>query len=166
MYDKTQWRPTYFVSAEGIGKTDEYNLRKDIEKTLDKNTHFFVQIGQKGIFNNFFQSKCKSYKFFTTCNHGITHSPPEKWHLPTMCHYGGSLFVAMQYATVLGYSPLYLVGCDLAGGHFKGYGSDKNFTDVWLKAHEIAHKSRDEIYNATEGGILEFYPRVDIMEVL
>jgi len=166
MYYKTSWRPSHYVMAEARGRIDEYEMRKDLKEIANKNTTCHIQWGLKGIFNKNLQSKCNGYELFYTCKHGITNNPPDSWHLPQLCHYGGSLFVAMQIATREGYSPLYLIGCDLVGGHFDGYGNMRDDAELWLNAHKIANNSRDEIYNATIGGNLEVYPRVDIMEVI
>ena len=94
--------------------------------------------------------------------------------------------IALQLAATLGHNPLYLVGCDLGfvpevegeptTNHFDP--EYRTFDDFPLEErdatlismHKIAKRSAGEmgifIYNATVGGSLEVYPRVDINEVL
>jgi len=116
---------------------------------------------------------------------------PRSWHfssrgrLREYCSFGGSLSVAIQLVCFgMGkratYDAIYLIGCDL------GYkdGAVNHFADDYYEcvteltpaeiveedkiyAHEIAKKcSPIPIFNATIGGELEVYPRVDIWEEL
>jgi len=119
---------------------------------------------------------------------------PTEWHLPIPCDYGGGISIALQVAASLGYTPIYLVGCDLYKyrgpddpdiNHFDPdycpyktkRGEELITPERWASTnrrlvigHEIAKRSAAAmgiaIYNATVGGILEGYQRVDINEVL
>lgn len=102
----------------------------------------------------------------------------QSWHLPELCTAFGGMSTMIQLAS-LEYDEIYLLGCDL------GYTPDVN------KNHAIPNYTKDErdksemdnrnmlhlhemarrccpvpIYNATVGGYLEVYPRVDIFELL
>lgn len=116
---------------------------------------------------------------------------PQKWHMvgkdriTEYCSFGGSLSVAIQVACFgMGrrekYDAIYLLGCDLG---YKDYESNHfidSYRDVIVEhtpssiieedkihAHKIAKAcSPIPIYNATIGGSLEVYERVDIMDVL
>ena len=117
---------------------------------------------------------------------------PDEWHwrmkgktIKEFCSFGGSLAVAIQLVNFemgkrASYDAIYLLGCDLG---FSKQGKDHFIDDYYdyendpippevreadlLHAHEIAHKcSPIPIYNATIGGELEVYPRVNIWEVL
>ena len=110
--------------------------------------------------------------------------------------YGSSMTAVLQIAVYMGFNPIYLLGCDLGykafewgekdPNHFgKGYDaltqkdgrrvemtewfvSRGNERTVW--GHMVVKEACDslgvEVYNATLGGKLEVYPRVDLMEVL
>lgn len=115
---------------------------------------------------------------------------PTKWHMnnrdriDTYCSFGGSLGVAIQLVNFderfAGCEEIYLLGCDMGfkdseSSHFvDDYDDYKNEkTPAWLveadkiHAHEIANKcSKIPIMNATIGGSLEVYPRVDIRSLL
>lgn len=76
-----------------------------------------------------------------------------------------------QIAKTEGYSPLYLVGCDLGTDHFDsdyGYWGEMPKDEVrqtQIHMHEIINRET-ETYNATIGGELEVYERVNMREVL
>lgn len=115
---------------------------------------------------------------------------PQKWHMSNRdriteyCSFGGSLGVAIQIVNFderfRGCDEIYLVGCDMG---FKD-GEPNHFVDDYdshtkdpipastveadkIHAHEIANTcSKIPIMNATIGGSLEVYPRVDIRSLL
>ena len=119
---------------------------------------------------------------------------PNAWHLPTLCKFGTSAAIALQLAVLKGFNPIYVVGMDLGfkplGERQKTWEDPNHFTPdygVWdmhckdaicagrknnthHHAHKMAKKYCDEngiqIYNATLGGELEVYERVDLQEVL
>jgi len=158
------WRPTNYVLAEEAGVRDEPRIRRDLREIALKVNACYFQAGLIGL-TQVPHPNCL-FEFFTTCQHANT-GPPETWHLPELCAYGSSVHVALQIATLQGYSPLYLLGCDLVGGHFAdNYGESLVQTNLWRHAHEIAHRSNPEIYNATIGGDLEAYTRVEMEDVL
>lgn len=95
--------------------------------------------------------------------------------------------VFLQLAHWMGFSPLYLVGCDLGYKTFKEGEPDPNhwiedyelykrprraannnirMQKVHVEMSKIAKKQGIEVYNATIGGELETYERVDIYELL
>jgi hypothetical protein len=102
----------------------------------------------------------------------------QSWHLPSLCTAFGGMSTMIQIAS-MEYDEIYLLGCDL------GYTStmslnhaipfytkdlrDKSEMDNrnMLHLHEMARRcSPVPIYNATVGGVLEVYPRVNLLEVL
>ena len=121
---------------------------------------------------------------------------PWEWHLPKICTRGGGVSIAIQTAVLQGCNPIYLLGCDLYKyrgpddadiNHFhpdycpyktrKSTGEEMIGPDDWerlnkrlIKVHTMARDSATEmgvsVYNATVGGALEVYERVDIHEVL
>ena len=89
-------------------------------------------------------------------------------------------FVALQMAAYLGFEEIYLVGVDCnyskdqARQHFvnSGYYATNYATigNEMIFAYGEAKKALDargiKVYNATRGGMLEIFPRVDLDEVL
>ena len=120
---------------------------------------------------------------------GIVEDPPKRWHLPTLCCFGGAVGVAMQIAALEGkYDQLCLVGCDLGyipqeknspdpdPNHFHpdykewDHIAPELRNEVLEHMHLVAKRSTDEmgieVINATVGGDLEIYPRRSIEEIL
>jgi len=123
--------------------------------------------------------------------HAQDHESCKGWHfypdgrMKQLCSFGGSVSVAIQIASIrqrkpYEYDEIYLVGCDLG---FTKDGSDHFVNDYYdhendpvpaevremdtVAAHKIAKTwSRIPIYNATIGGNLEVYERVDFFDVL
>jgi len=107
---------------------------------------------------------------------------PTRWHASgEFCNFGGSLSVAIQIANRLPQiESIYLIGCDMypedgSTSHFDPYYNNavpRPFPNSLLNkdkihAHEIAKKcSKVPIFNATMGGSLEVYPRVNLLEIL
>lgn len=183
IYEHTQWRPKYYVRAESMEDMDPNTWIDDV----------LLHLNMDGVItycNLWFVKWLERYgKMWTQpaniikgCEHYTRNfnSPeaPYMWHLPILCTYGSSVNVAIQLAVLEGYSPIYLVGCDLGykdkqPSHFdvnyeNGKERDARIANLdALNAHMIAARSSPvPIYNATIGGELEVYPRVDLCDVL
>ncbi len=133
--------------------------------------------------------------YMDICEHIGGEYNPTEWHLPTLCTWGGGMMWAIQLALTLRHNPIYLLGCDLYTyrspdegdiNHFhldySGYrtfpdGREKNGPEVWdnlnkanIGAFELAKQEAEKmgvtIYNATVGGKLEVFERVDIWDLL
>lgn len=113
-----------------------------------------------------------------------------EWHLPTICTAYNGMSAMIQQSVVWGYEEIYLLGCDLGYtpdfrlNHFDPDYSRDNFPPnpwdavYWSKAddfnarvaHEIAknecEKRGVKIYNATIGGKLDIYPRVNLADLI
>jgi hypothetical protein len=103
----------------------------------------------------------------------------QSWHFPTLCTAFGGMSTMIQLGVMLGYSEIYLLGCDLgytpdvnrnhAIPNYTKDERDKSEMDNgnMLTLHKMAKRcSPIPIYNATVGGELEVYPRVDMREIL
>ena len=129
--------------------------------------------------------------YIPRCEHIGGEHTPSQWHLPTPCEYGGGASIALQLAAYLDKNPIILIGADLYRyrgpedpdiNHFdpaycaykrrKSTGAEVVSPEDWERlndrliwAHEIAQASAEgmgiEILNATQGGALEVYRRVD-----
>lgn len=120
----------------------------------------------------------KHFEMDVTC---ADHKPTD-WHLPYPCSYGGIMHVAIQLAFMFGYDPIYLVGCDLGykpvhplikadPNHFHPeywtwqWTPIENWDKTLVDMHSICRREIESmgrhIYNATKGGELEVYERVN-----
>jgi len=183
LYNKTSWRPSHYIRVEGmelLNEPDPSIWREDFETHMDMvgctvwaNLYFINKLGIKPPTNKF--------QVIRSCAHYTAHyddsNCPHQWHMPIYCTFGSSVNVAIQIAYKLKYNPIYLVGCDL------GYkdGEPSHFTDEYeegywdmlrpakyanldtLAAHMQAARTvpKGTILNATKGGFLEVYDRVD-----
>jgi hypothetical protein len=168
-FDKTDWRPTDYV----IGELPAYNVdnvKECISHMIQVGVRMHVQAGFKPFMERIKDAGHKrriephprtSINMFVTCHGDKEHD----WHLPMVCGYGTVVNIAVQLAIAEGADEIFLLGCDLGTKHF--HEGEFTNTNLATRAHEIAQRcSTVPIFNATIGGSLEVYPRVDIYEVL
>jgi len=175
IYSQTKMRPTHYVRGE------ETSL-KSAAKYYDE-IRLHVGLGCDVWVNKWYSKgtdMSNNVHTIESCWHYTNHfdepNAPHMWHLPRFCSFGSSVNIAMQIAVSLGHKPIYLVGCDLgykdnAPSHFtpeyeKGIEGDlrpARYANLdTLTAHMAAARSSPvKIYNATIGGELEVYERVD-----
>ena len=168
-YGFTKMRVTHYIRAEEADT--DINLN-NWQESIDVHKELGCQMYVNHVFENADGTRIHEIR---TCTHYRKHfdnpDAPHLWHLPTLCTFGTSVNVAVQIAVQLGYGPIYLVGCDLgynAGvSHFDdNYKTGNEQSPIYangdaLAAHIIAARSSPvKIYNATIGGNLEVYERV------
>jgi len=173
IYNQTDWRPTHYVRAEEVGGLevkdwiDSMRAHMALNCEIWCNTWFTKWMDREGY-------PTRAVKTIDACTHYTVNFDndrcPHLWHFPRLCTFGSSVNVAIQIAVLKGYSPIYLVGCDLGAtmDHFTtSYRHGRERPDRFallntITAHMIAKRSsRTPIYNATIGGELEVYDRVD-----
>jgi len=186
IYPKTKWRPSYYIRAEeafGLEDAvwmDDLLAQLSLPDTIIYCNQYFIKHMEGHLHGVGVRERVMRLK---ACTHYTYHFDrvecPHTWH-EGLCTFGSSVNVAVQMAVQMGFAPIYLIGCDL------GYRDDKpsHFTSEYinvpdsnlrgaryanmdtLAAHMIAKRSSPvPIYNATLGGSLEVYPRVDFMEL-
>ena len=179
IYPSTDWRPTIYVRAEQGDTLEPEHWKTSIQTQMDGVAEIWC--------NDYFLrprfgiENVRPVKVIKSCAHYLRHfdSPdcPHMLHMPILCTFGSSVNVAIQIAMMKELSPIYLVGCDLGykdgqHNHFtKDYEHGREQPSRYanldtLAAHMIAARSGYEIHNATLGGELEVYPRVDLEAIL
>lgn len=183
LYSRTSWRPTHYVRAE-----EPYLWSQPPMASWLKSVQTHLDLGIKCYLSKFFLNPFKGYdadriERLKMCHHYMVNyddtACPHTWHdSGTICSFGSSLHVAIQLAIRDGFGPLYLLGCDLGykdgeSAHFDtryehGYEMPAMYANNnLLAAHMQAKRSSQvDIFNATVGGYLEVYPRVDIEEIV
>jgi hypothetical protein len=177
-FDETDWRPTYYgIQDEGVyGKMRKYINKLDAEcKFISDNIldayninilkdHYIFPIDFLHHFipnNTNYNTKFSNNIFGAVYNgYTITYS-------------------LLQIAVYMGFKEIYLLGVDCHYGndmkhHFKEYGQvDPDFliagqrmVSAYKVAKKYASKHNIKIYNATRGGKLEEFERVDLDKVL
>ena len=181
IFNKTEWRPTYYFIADtrGIGDLLPYVEKMDLSfifvpyKALkyEKSSHpEWYHIREK-----------EKYKIFA-CNDKEVHISENITKY--FCSGGTVLFTALQFAIYTGIKEIYLLGVDFNYSYILDkWGRKRHIdgvTDYFYKekeqkshliyytvlyAWQVARKYCDEhgikIYNATRGGKLEVFERVD-----
>lgn len=188
MFDKTEWRPTYYCAQDWI-----------VVKDIADKFHEIIPNCKKAFIGAF----CDNYLFreslndknvllyvdiFPQSRKSICFSENVERHVFD----GGTVtYAAIQIAVYLGFSEIYLLGVDhnyssnsfsknsvdkseVKTNYFEGMPSDikvsKPNTDgstlSFLKANEYAQEHGIRIFNATRGGKLEVFPRVQLESVL
>ena len=178
IYPKTGWRPSYFVGTTNyVTRLPDWNY--DICESLYLGIDCFVC----NEFTDFIPELDTIHLIECTSGHIKTNHAPDEWWSDDItkhvCKFGTSMLPSVQIAAYMGFSEIYLIGCDL--GYKKAVnGNDNNhFSDKYdtpgqegavtnmhmIAAHELAYRSTQRLgikmFNATLGGELEVYPRAD-----
>lgn len=186
-FSKTQWRPTYYLSVDRAAiAVDGKNIAGlDVPVVLmDRIAHHYLDHKPENLHYLNLHMNGFSLRKYTTANIAFSNHPGK-------CLYGGYsvTYAAMQLALHMGFKEIYLLGIDHSYAwevtsnneivvryeqedHFfkddgpKGY----LYYDGVEHAYELAKKVANErdacIFNATRGGNLEMFDRVDLDDVV
>ena len=165
LYDRTRWRPDYYVMSDG-GAIREYE--KHMQKIDHDNVEVFVSDNYLNVSNElkchmFRQKQCTSEIGFSNDFSNVVYS-------------GATVvYACLQLAVYMGAKQIYLLGCDFSFSSNLGAKENHccgpanptytfNFEFV-KKAYECAKRETEKmgvkIYNATRGGKLEVFDRVN-----
>ena len=186
IYHRTSWRPTYYLMVDFNQQNpknywhDCVRAHWDTPKWLwegfrDGHPYFEIDT-MPDVPNTTWIPRCQKHHYYMAGNVKAAQS----WHLPEICTAFSGIGAVIQLAVQNGADEIYLLGCDLYEG---GDNYGKNFfandyaedhrdrSDVdntnMIQVHKVARRSSPvPIYNATIGGKLEVYPRVDMRKVL
>lgn len=185
-YNKTNWRPTYYMSIDNSFLDSEINnikenikerkflnfySRKYGREKKDNIVYFLIKGPYKINRKNFYQKDISMdvSKYFA-----------QTFSVTTTC---------IEFAIYMGFSEIYLIGVDNNYStvlndkknktnqgqlHFYKIANSQtgivHYADNQVKSYklygEFAQKHGVKIFNATKGGKLEVYPRVDLDDVL
>ncbi len=174
VYDKVCWRPTYYTVAEYNIVKQYYDEIKELnrENMFIKNFYDMEETPHLQGVNYYpgYPKRCylERQKFSNDISEVV---------------YSGYtvMFDTLQIATYMGFTKIYLIGADFSysgdatkkGNHFydddvedKRIVAGITYINISLNALLIAKNYADahgiQIYNATRGGKLEIFPRVDL----
>lgn len=178
-FDKTDWRPTYYV----VQDQRAYNIFKDKLLSAAKKEVF---IGINHRFNGIQMHKSSNDKFYKYCYYPLYLRPDEniyKIKFSNDCYqvvYDGTTvaYSILQLAMYMGFTEIYLLGidCDYTSSkktHFINYiknhntlAAENKMLYAYALANLYAKEHNIKIFNATNGGKLEVYPRIKLEDVL
>ncbi len=181
-FEKTDWRPTYYVAQDHALINEIKNDIKEIDCNIKILPADFVDVFGIGEEYNYYvlreyaDSKDKIH-FSKNANKFISQGFTVA-------------YASVQLAVFMGYSEIYFLGVDhnysafmdkdgniVSDDKVKDYFGNqkiqgKNLPRLddssrgYLKAKQYADKNGVKIFNATRGGKLEIFPRVDLDEIL
>lgn len=176
IHDKTNWRPDFY----GI---EDDNVYRSLENAILHSNNGQVFYSQE--LNKMFTIPKGAIPFYRDNAYHLF----EFWHGKFFCHFSHNCYVRvfdgytiayslLQLAVYMGFKEIYLLGadCNYKGKqqHFIEHGVADALIDTTTKrlfaAYEEAKRYADKhgitIYNATRGGMLEIFPRVDLDDVV
>lgn len=179
LFPKTNWRPTYYC----LGDPDVYEgVKKQLK--LEAPSHSFFARGfvpAELPFGEWYRPRMLEFKLrkLPAAKHA-----PYAWSNDISKEIASGetiVYSAMQIAAYMGFEKIYLLGTDCnytnpdaAHGELLSYKYDKlrplNLGDQMMANYRYAkmqlEKRNIKVYNATRGGMLEVFPRVNLNEVL
>lgn len=180
MYDKTDWRPTYYVCTDAPyfkKLVDSYGITPDM---LCKQDIFLNSQTRK--LNPSFKEDKIHWISFSGWNRAYDFYKPQI--MDDISHgmfaFGTVTNIVIAIAMYMGYKEIYLIGADCSNlnQHFVNDVTDKDKDDAYVKkvihaqlaGYEIMKKETEKrgvgVYNVTRGGALEVFPRKDLDVVL
>lgn len=173
IFERTVWRPDYYV-IEDIKMIED--LREEIAN-LELPVKFVSSMPE----SYWLQENSETSIKYQLALLNVDQAPPLFSTHADKCVYAGSTvtYICMQMAVYMGFQEIYLLGVDFnyskdlyhQRNHFEGYDKDKEIrlNDVYPEKMEQAYESAKRfadshgiyIYNATRGGKLEVFERVD-----
>ena len=180
MYDKTDWRPTYYVCTDApyFSKLiDTYRISPDMLCRQD----IFLNSDTKSLNGNFTSSKIDWIEF-SGWNRAFDFFRPQI--IDDISHgmfaFGTVTNIVITIAMYMGYKEIYLIGADCSNlnKHFVNDVTDKDKDDKYVKdvihaqlrGYEIMKKETEKrgvkVFNVTRGGALEVFPRKKLEDVL
>lgn len=170
-FNKTQWRPDYYVISDP-------NCIKQYENEIKEVSMGTKFVSGTDLSNSFWESGIGEdiYKFHEHLKFDRIKFSED---FSRKAYWGATVtYICIQLAVYMGFKKIYLLGVD----HDYSNSGKQHFIDnymstplkvnyyfldkAYLAAKEYAEEHGIEIYNATRGGKLEIYKRADIDELL
>ena len=182
VFEKTKWRPTCFFVGDAVFTAMHLNTREKVEKITNE-CEILLTSTTSNVYDEYRDEFENIYFFYT--KRDLDNIRFEEDITKGICAGGTSLYSILQVAVYMGIKEIYLLGVDFsfrkevhADGsivlnekvqdHMKEMEQlDQSvyYVDMimqgWLTAKAYAEKHGIRIYNATRGGKLEVFERVE-----
>ncbi len=170
-FEETTWRPTYY----GVQYPEFYKKYKSEIERLEVDTKFVADVVSRHIK---VPDECYIYPL-NMLNHNWSH---KRFHTKfsddafAVVYSGYTItYSLMQLAVYMGFEEIYLLGVDCnyssnTSNHVKDYGikdpaiaeANEKMMSAYKEAKKYAELNGIKIFNATRGGKLEVFERVDL----
>lgn len=167
-FSNTVWRPQYYVA-------DDYRMMRDYPEAIDYMTEGYSFIG------DVYQPFCEQVHPANVLIHHLNvawneEMPPFSEDFARMCYPAGTVtYSCIQLAVYMGFKEIYLLGVDFTcadkeGAKYGHFYEEKELTAIgrteftklaYISAKKYADEHGIKIYNATRGGKLEIFERVN-----
>lgn len=170
-YEKTKWRPTFFAGEDRALIESEYFSSI---KPEEQSEYAFLADTSECFWRE--RHKPSILKYHLCDEWAFGREPKFSEDLSRKSYVGGTIvYTCIQLAVYMGFKEIHLLGVDFTGANEHGsryshFYEEKeltsvSYTDQVKSGYEKARKYADEhgikIYNATRGGKLEIFERVD-----
>jgi len=173
IYPLTEWRPSVYCHVESFAPNVPY-----IQQNIDSGITCWIG-------EHFEKNIIGKVNWIKDCHHHLYNFDStevlDEWHMPQPCTFGGTVNYMMQRAVLDGFDELVLLGCDLEYRDRKPSHFDKNYEHGGEQPAFYASRnafyghvqalnwirrkgSNVRILNATRGGLLELWPRVELAD--
>ena len=187
IFEQTKWRPTFYISQDEkmlqgcMEEVDDLELPTKLIP-IQLNWYYDISINDAVYFNMIGQQidNLKEFQFSKDSSHGIFNA-------------GTCMYTAAQLAYYMGFKKIYLIGVDhhfqvsqnnkgeiIVDNSVKDYFSDKYNEDksnlyipntekstlTYIAMKNYCDNLGIKVYNATRGGKLEVFPRVNFDDVI
>lgn len=181
MFDKTDWRPTYYCIADG-GVYQK--IKADIDNNISKIEKCFCN--DKILWNNDYVQKIPVIP--NLCNnetlrnilHFISKNSHTSKNIVNGIFMGNSVVhVITQICFYMGFKEIYYLGADCSNFNKHASGCEHNLINNrkednlaegikadYISDYNFAKQNGVRMFNATRGGALEVFPRVTLEDVL
>ncbi len=187
LYEKTDWRPTFYGIQDGVAldrvktvlmnqESSHYFFNYKYRRKVEKNLKSLMSNNRVSFFplNYKLHGSRLDYKTQTKGFSNDIYKEVIDGYTIT--------YTMIQIAVYMGFKEIYLLGCDNSfskpgAKHFFKHEDDekvslnrwklieKRMTSAYKEAKQFADKNGIKIINATRGGNLEEFPRVDFDEI-
>lgn len=184
IFDKTNWRPTYYISQDEKmldGCKNEVSALELKHKFIPANLRWYFDINIDNA-EEFYLDGDKGADFGFSDD--ISHS---------VCWASTVMYTAAQFAVYMGFKKIYLIGVDhhfhisrdregnvVVDNSVKDYFTDKYnqdkdklvipstdiSTDTYVAMKKYCDERGIQVFNATRGGKLEVFPRIDFDKIM
>ena len=168
-YQDTKWRPDYYVVAD-FRVIDEIMCHKN---SFSKEEIFVADTNERFCSMEYGENV---YEYHFQYEYSEKRQPKFSEDFSRKCYHGSTVtYCCIQLAVYMGFDEIYLLGVDFSYAgkkdqkyeHFfkedrlKNIGYSKHNSLAYQSAREYAKQHHIKVYNATRGGQLEVFERID-----